>query len=306
VTDASETIAQDKARRSSGLKGDAIVFRAIGNASTSEGKRTVAEFEKLLNVALPLPETPDLARVRLGLTEEFPYAVVVIDEILKRLVGRNHVHLRPTVLVGTPGCGKTRLVRRLCEELAVPFELVPCGGMSDSAIGGTARRWSSGEPSIAVLAVRHHHMAGPVVILDEIEKVGTSRHNGNPHDVLIGLFERETSSRWFDPYIESACDLSHVSWLMTANTLAGVPPVLLDRCRIIAFPEPGPDQLGVLAPRILERLYIDAGHDPRWATPLEPYEMTALGEHWRGGSIRKLQQLLEALIEARERHRSRQ
>ncbi|MBN9552051.1 MAG: AAA family ATPase [Alphaproteobacteria bacterium] len=301
-----ETDAGEQAWQSNKPKRAVIVFKAIGNDSTSEGKRVVSEFRKLLNVRLPLPSVPDLVRVRTRLVEEYPYAVAVIDDLLKRLVGRDNVRLRPTILVGTPGCGKTRLTRRLCEELAVPFELVSCGGMSDSAIGGTARRWSSGEPSIAVLSIRRHHTAGPVVILDEIEKVGTSRHNGNPHDVLVGLLEEETSQRWFDPYVESACDLSHVSWLMTANTLSGVPSVLLDRCRVIAFPEPGPEQLHVLAPRILERLYVDAGHDPRWATALEAHELSALGKNWRGGSIRKLQQLLESLVEARERHRPRQ
>jgi hypothetical protein len=93
---------------------------------------------------------------------------------------------------------------------------------------------------------------------------------------------------------------------MTANTLAGVSSVLLDRCRVIAFPEPGPNQLGVLAPRILERIYVDTGHDPRWATPLEPDEYAALAEHWQGGSIRKLERLMEALVEARKRHSPRQ
>ncbi len=305
-SDAEKTVARENAQQTDLSKGAVVVFRAIGNDSTSEGKRVGKEFEKLLKVPLPLPPVPDLTRVRKRLADEFPYAVAVIDDLLKRLVGRKHVHFRPTVLVGKPGCGKTRLVRRLCEELALRFELVSCGGLSDSAIGGTPRRWSSGEPSIAVLAVRRHHTAGPVVVLDEIEKVGTSRYNGAVHDVLVGLFEQETSSRWFDPYVQSACDLSHISWLMTANTTATVSPVLLDRCRVIMFPEPGPDQLDVLAPRILERLYVDAGHDARWAAALEHYELAALGEHWRGGSIRKLQQLLEALVEARERHGPRQ
>jgi hypothetical protein len=296
----------DSAREAERLGGAVVVFHSIGNDTTSEGKRIAKEFEKLLDAALPLSIVPDLARVRTELVEEFPYAVGAIDELLNRLVGRNHLYLGPTVLVGAPGCGKTRLTRRLCEELVAPFELVSCGGLSDSAIGGTARRWSSGEPSIAVLSIRRHRSAGPVIILDEIEKVGTSRYNGNVHDVMVGLFEKETSSRWFDPYVESACDLSHVSWLMTANTLAGVSSALLDRCRVIAFPEPGPDQLAVLAPRILERLYVAAGHDPRWATPLEPDEHEELAEHWQGGSIRKLERLIEVLVEARERYTPRQ
>jgi len=301
-----EAAAWELAWQVDGRKNTAVVFRAIGNDSTSEGKRVAKEFGDVINVPLPLPLVPDLARVRRRLVTEFPYAAAVIDELLKRLVGREHVHLRPTILVGTPGCGKTRFARRLCEELGVPFELVSCGGLNDSALGGTARRWSSGEPSIAVMSIRRHHSAGPVIVLDEIEKVGTSRYNGAVHDVLVGLFEQETSSRWFDPYVESACDLSCVSWVMTANTTAAVSPVLLDRCRVVTFPEPGPEHLGALAPRILECLYVDAGHDPRWATPLEQYELAALAGNWRGGSIRKLQQLLEALVEARERHRARQ
>lgn len=286
--------------------GAVVVVRSIGNDTTSEGKRVVKEFDGLLNVALPLPVTPELAPVRAKLAAEFPYAIAVIDDILRRLVGRKHVHLRPTILVGTPGCGKTRLARRFYEELAIPYELVPCGGLSDSALGGTARRWSSGEPSLAVMAIRRHRNAGPIIVLDEIEKIGTSRHNGNFHDVLIGQFEKETSSRWFDPYVESACDLSRVSWLMTANTVTTIPPVLRDRCRILGFPEPGPDHLAVLAPRILERVYADSGHDPRWATPLDAIELAALAANWQGGSIRQLERLIEAIVEARERHHPRQ
>jgi len=301
-----EAIAREKVRKPERAKGSVIVFSSIGNVGTGEGKRVSKEFEKVLNTLLPLPEVPDLAKVRTRLVDEFPYAIAVIDEILKRFVGRDCIHLRPTVLVGTPGCGKTRLTRRLCEELDVPFELVSCGGMSDSALGGTPRRWSSGEPSIAVMAIRRHQCAGPVIILDEIEKVGTGRRNGNPHDVLIGLFEKETSERWFDPYVESPCVLSNVSWLMTANTLTGIPSVLLDRCHVIKFPEPGPEQLDVLAPRILEQLYVDAGYDLRWATPLDQIEIDAITAAWPGGSIRRLYRLVEKLVELREAMQPRQ
>ncbi len=51
------------------------------------------------------------------------------------------------------------------------------------------------------MAVRRHRNAGPVIILGEIEKVAASRHNGNVHDVLAGLLERETASNWFDPHV---------------------------------------------------------------------------------------------------------
>jgi hypothetical protein len=156
------------------------------------------------------------------------------------------------------------------------------------------------------MAVCRHENAGPAIILDEIEKIGTGRHNGNEHDVLVGLLEPQTSSRWSDPYIEASCDLSHVVWLMTANETLGIPAVLRDRCRILPFPVPGADQLPFLAPGILERLYTETGHDRRWAAPLQDFELEALRDNWPGGSIRKLERLIEALVEARERDRQRQ
>jgi hypothetical protein len=299
-------VGDDETSNAADTDGSVVVFASVGNDATSEGKRVVKEFEAFVRRRLPLPDTPDLAAVRTRLTTEFPWAISIADEMLKGLVGREHVRLRPVILLGIPGCGKTRFARRLIEELGVPYELVSCGGLSDSALGGTARRWSSGEPSLAVMAVRRHECAGPAILLDEIEKVGTSRHNGNVHDVLVGLLEKETSVRWFDPYVESNCDLSHLSWLMTANEVDSIPAVLRDRCRILRFPEPGPKHLPFLASRILERVYLEQGHDPRWATPLEGFEIEALARVWTGGSIRKLERLVETLVETRERHREPQ
>src|SRR5690606_13655569 len=154
--------------------------------------------------------------------------------------------------------------------------------------------------SLPMLAVRRHECAGPVIILDEIEKVGTSRHNGNAHDVLLGLFEPETSSRWHDPYIQASCDLSNLTWLMTANEVGPIPSVLRDRCRVLRFPEPGPEHLQLLSVRIMERLYADRGHDTRWATPLEGFELAAVASGWSGGSIRRLERIIERLVEVRE------
>lgn len=285
--------------------GSVVVIPSVGNRTTSEGKRVAQEYKEFMQRRLPLPVTPDLEAVRASLLAEFPHAAPVIDTILGDLVGRERVRIRPTILLGPPGCGKTRFAKRLVEELRVPSELICCGGFSDSAIGGTPRRWSSGEPSLAIMAVRRHVNAGPAIILDEVEKVGSSRHNGNVHDVLVRLFERETASSWFDPYVEANCDLSHLSWLMTANDVGSIPPVLRDRCRIIRFPVPGRKHLSKLTETIMTRLYLESGHDPRWATPLEAFEIEALQANWPGGSIRRLERLVEGLIATRERHRAR-
>lgn len=283
-----------------------VVISGIGNDTTAEGKRVAREFGKFTQRPLPLPGMPELTAVRARLIAEFPYATTVVENVLEGFSGRPNVYLRPIILLGAPGSGKTRFARRLSEELGTPYEIISCGGLNDSAIGGTARRWSSGEPSLAIMVVRRHQCAGPVIILDEIEKIGTGRNNGNVHDVLIGLYEPETSNRWHDPYIQAHCDLSHISWLMTANSIEPIPAALRDRCRILNFPSPGTGHLQLLAPRILERLYIEAGYDPRWAAPLERFELGALASVWTGGSIRTLERLVEVLWKAREAGRRRQ
>ncbi|ANL51571.1 AAA ATPase domain-containing protein [Rhizobium phaseoli] len=283
-----------------------VVISGVGNETTADGKRVAKELEKFKQRPLPLPGMPELTGVRARLIAEFPYALAVIDKVLEGLDARPNVYLRPIILLGAPGSGKTEFAKRLSKELDAPFEIISCGGVSDSAIGGTARRWSSGEPSLAIMAVRRHRCAGPIIILDEIDKIGTSRNNGNVHDVLIGLYEPVTSRHWHDPYIQAPCDLSHVSWLMTANSIEPIPAALRDRCRILRFPCPEADHLPLLAPRILARRYVQAGYDPRWATPLEGFELDALAKVWTGGSIRRLERVVDGLRKAREQARRQQ
>ncbi len=277
----------------------AVVVREIGLPGTKEGKDIQKAFQDIAAKALPLAPKPELPTVRSALMAEFPYAQAVIDAMLGDLVPRSTSFVRPTVLVGTPGSGKTRFARQILTLLGIPHEVVSCGGIADGSFGGTARRWSTGEPALPVGAFARHKHAGPGIVLDEVEKVGVSRHNGNAHDVLLGFFERETNRAFFDPYLQADCDLSHVSWLATANSLEGVSAPLRDRCRITMFPEPGPEHLAALAPRVIAELLADQGLDARWASPLEGYEMDALAAAWPGGSMRKLRRLVEAVLAAR-------
>jgi hypothetical protein len=277
-----------------------VVVRVLGDTDLSGGKHIVKEFEGIAGVRLPLVPLPDLAAVRRRLLDAFPHAVGVTDAILDALAGQPHVRLRPVILLGSPGCGKSTFASSLLELLGIPHEVFPCGGTSDGAIGGTARRWSSGEPSLPLALVRRTRCASPGIVLDELEKAGTSRHNGAVGDVLLGLFEPQTSSRWLDPYIQAAADLSHVVWIATANSLDGIQGPLRDRCRIRHFPDPGPEHLPVIAAQLLRAQAVERGLDPRWATPLTAVELDALSGAWRGGSIRVLARLVEGVVKARE------
>jgi hypothetical protein len=277
----------------------AVVFHQIGNANTGEGKKVAKELEELTGKALPLVPMPNLGAGRAALRAEFPYAAEVIDRILLDIPVQPNVQLRPTILVGSPGCGKSRFARRLLTVLAIPHDVIPCGGLSDGAFAGTGRRWSTGEPSLPAALITRHRIAGPGAVLDEIEKVGTSRHNGQVHDALLAFLEKETASRFHDPYVQAACDLSHVTWLMTANSLKGLPAPLRDRCRVIPFPEPGHEHLPALSRQIIADLLAEQGLDHRWASPLDTIELAAITRAWPGGSLRKLRRMIEAALVAR-------
>jgi len=277
----------------------AIVFNHVGNANTGEGKKVAKELEELTGKALPLVPVSDLKAARATLGAEFPYAPEVIDSVLRDVALRSHARIRPTILVGPPGCGKSRFASRLLRVLGIPHDLIPCGGISDGTFAGTARRWSTGEPSLPVALITRYKIAGPGAILDEIEKVGPSRHNGQAHDALLAFLERETACRFHDPYVQAPCDVSHISWIMTANTLEGLSAPLRDRCQIIPFPEAGHNHLSVLSRQIIIELLVDQGLDPRWGSPLDEIELEAIAKAWPGGSLRKLRRIIEVVLASR-------
>lgn len=282
-----------------------VVMAAVGNPQSSEGKRVASEFKSIAGTALRLVPLPDLARVRRELVVEFPHAQAVTTAVLGAMPGLAYVRVPPTVFVGPPGSGKSTYAVRLAELLGLPAEVFPCGGVSDSGLAGTPRRWSTGEPSVPVSLIRAQECASPAIILDEIEKVATCRNNGSLLDALLGLLEPRTAARWRDPYVEAAVDLSHVVWLATANSVDSLPRALLDRFQVLAFPSPGAEHVLPLAAGIMAGLADDRGLDPRWFSPLDGVEIDALSRSWSDGSIRTLGRLVSAVICARERFDAR-
>ncbi len=260
--------------------GMVVLTAAGGNQTTSSGKEAQREFAAIIGKTLPLVETPDLTKARGILAGEFPHAVAAIDAILGDLVGRPTIRWRPSLFVGSPGCGKSRLASRIPAVLGLPVTRFDGASASDSAFGGTPRRWSTGEPSVPLEAIRRSGVANPCVFVDEAEKGSTSRHNGNFANSMLPFLESETARAHADPFIQA-------------------PAVLRDRLRLLRIPEPTADCLPALCRTLAKEISADRGIDPAWPVELSDFEQDVAAELWSGGSIRRLRSIVEIIISQR-------
>jgi hypothetical protein len=265
-------------------------------------KEVIGPFKAVINTPLPLVLVPPLDAVRGQLVFEYPYAIDVIDFVLAELVGRRTVRIRPILLCGDAGGGKSRFARRLSETLHVGRVWRTDASRSDGAVfGGTDKRWYSAEPCHPFLAVAQAKCANPMVLLDELEKAGTRSDYGRLWDCLLGFLEPETAIRYPDPALQTTLDLSHVSYVATANSIDPLPSPLRDRFRIVTFPKPGPEHMDALLAPVIADLAAERGLDSRWIEPLTGLERDIVAAHWRGGSVRRLRRIVEIVLRAREK-----
>ncbi len=267
---------------------------------------------KALEKPMPLAMLPDPAPVETTLVAEFPWMRPAIDRIgddlrLARATGLQALRLRPLLLVGPPGVGKSRFGRRLAEACKVGFTMVGAGGSGDNrSIAGTSRGWGSAEPSRVLGIMLDHNVANPLVMVDEIDKAATSRHNGRLVDTLLGMLERETAVRFNDECLGTAADISWVSWILTANQQESVPAPLLDRLSIVEVGQPAIDHF----PSILEGTLVDLAKEwrtERWMLPeLEPETVEFLSDAFAAGhSIRRIRSAVTSALAASARHAPR-
>lgn len=280
--------------------GQVLVVAEVRETGTDRGRSVTKGYEAIIGKPVPLAPVPDLRELRAALRFEFPYATDLIDRLLVNLNNGSHVGLSPTLILGRPGVGKSRLISRIAHHLGVGLWRVDATHDSGAAIGGLDRRWSSTEPAHPVMAIARYGVANPLMLVDEIEKASTRRDYGRLWDSLLPMLEPETARAYPDPAFQASVDISHVSWLFTANDIAPLPGPLLDRLRVIEMPAPTAADLKALLPPVLAGIAASQGLDPRFLTTLDSEEIAAVRRAWPGGSIRRLTRLVETVVAARE------
>ena len=247
----------------------------------------------------PDPEVIDVAQAR-GVLDADHFG---LDKVKKRILEFLAVRkLKPAghdpilCLVGPPGVGKTSLGQSIARALGRKFVRVSLGGVHDEAeIRGHRRTYMGALPGNIIQAVKNSGTRGCVMMLDEIDKLGTGIH-GDPSAALLEVLDMEQNRNFRDNYLAVPYDLSRVLFIATANVLDTVPGSLLDRLEVLQLAGYTQEEKRAIARKYLVKRQVDdCGLDAAQLTITDKALAAIIRDYTREAGVRSLERNIGAV-----------
>jgi len=204
-----------------------------------------------------------------SILEEDHYGLEDVKETILQFIAvgklKGSVQGKILCLSGPPGVGKTSIAKSIAKSLNREFYRFSVGGLSDvSEIKGHRRTYVGAMPGKLIQCLKKTQTNNPLILIDEIDKLGRGGHQGDPASALLELLDPSQNSTFVDHYLDVPVDMSKVLFMCTANTLDTIPGPLLDRMELIRLSGYDvPEKIAISEQYLVPKCMMETGLDDK-------------------------------------------